>query len=291
MRFKIYLVFIFFLLSLIVFQTIFRNSNEAKYNIIAKQNNYLVYYDKVSDLNINNLSEYDLVILEPSNISADHLFRLKNTNVIPYGYQSIFEVELYNKEKISLLNEDDYLYIDGVKQFNEKYQCYYGNIKSENYKKVLLNSIEENVLQKGFQGVFFDTLDDMEHFIQEPYREELYLGYIEFFKILKSKYPELSIIQNRAFDLYNFGSAKYLDGLMFEDLKYEKLEEYDEYNKLIDRVISTSEKYNVVVLALSHEDALENYELAKKLNWLYHFNSLENNYMKFEKKIYDIHIK
>lgn len=282
MRFRMIIFLIAFLLLLVIFQFRFIKLDKTQDNIIAKQNNYLVFYGQVSESNIENLFKYDLTILEPSNINPEHLKILENKNIISYGYQSIFEVELYNTEKINQLNEDDYLYINGVKQFNEKYQCYYGDIKSENYKDVLLDSVEKNIIEKGFQGVFFDTLDDIEHFIDEPFREELYLGYVEFFKMLKLKYPKLSIIQNRAFDLYSFGSAEYLDGLMFEDLNYENLEKYQDYNELIEKIIDTSEKHNVVVLALSHKNALENYELAKKLNWLYHFNTIDNNYMKLE---------
>ena len=139
--------------------------------------------------------------------------------------------------------------------------------------------------------MFFDTLDDIEHLIEERFRDDLYIEYIEFFKLLKSKYPKLSIIQNRAFDLYNLGSAKYLDGLMFEDMEHEKVLTSEYYMNLVERISKTAADNNVVILAISHDDALNNYKLAKELNWLYYFTSPGNNYLKFEDARYNIILK
>ncbi len=289
MRFGIFIILIIFLLSFAFVQIKF--SKPANDNIISNQKNYVVFYNKVNNENIKTISKYDMAIIEPTNITSEQLNILKESNTISFAYQSIFEVEPYHKKKVSLLKEEDYLYINGVKQFNEEYQNFYGDIKSTNYQNVLLDSIDKNVVQKGFEGVFFDTLDNIQHYIDEPFREELYLGYISFFKKVRSKYPNLSIIQNRAFDFYNFGSAEFLDGLMYEDLKYETLENSKYYNELIDELIDTSEKHNVIILALSHDNPLKNYQLAKELNWLYHFNPPDNNYMKLETTIYDIKIK
>ena len=291
MRMKISVLIIFTLMLLSAFVVSFKKPIKIKNNIIRQQKNYLVYYNKVTDENINNISKYDMAILEPRNITSEQIKKIKKSNTRTYGYQSIFEVESSQKEMISLLNDEDYLYINGVKQFNEKYKCYYGDIRSQNYKDALFASIENNVIKEGFNGVFFDTLDDIEHHIDETIREELYLEYINFFNLLKSKYPKLSIIQNRAFLLFSFGSAEYLDGLMYEDLKYEELQNSDYYNELFDNLIDISTKYNVVILSLSHVNAEENYQLAKDLNWLYYFSPPENNYMKLENTIYNIEIK
>lgn len=286
-----FFILIFFSLIALTQLNKYYKQNQFADNIISQQKNYLVYYSQVTDSNINNIINYDMAILEPMHINSEQLLLLKNFGTISYAYQSIFEVELYNKEKISLLKEEDYLYINGIKQFNEEYKCYYGDIRSPNYKSVLLNSIEKNVLEKGFDGVFFDTLDDLEYYIDESVREELYKEYISFFKLLKSKYPELSIIQNRAFDLYDIGTATYLDGLMYEDFKYEKFETSEYYNDLVNKLSETSMNTNGVILALSHENPIENFELAKELNWLYYFSPPDNNYLKFEDNIYNVDLK
>ncbi|MGB5824636.1 MAG: endo alpha-1,4 polygalactosaminidase, partial [Proteocatella sp.] len=203
MRFKILIVLLASLLSLSAFLSNCNKENDYKGNIILKQRNYIIYYNKINDENIHNIYYYDMAIIEPTNVTSKQLRVLNKYNTLTYGYQSIFQVEPYNREKVDSLNENDYLYINGVKKLNEEYQCYYGDIRSDNYKNVLLSSIEKNIIQKGFDGVFFDTLEDIEHLIDKPFREDLYAGYIEFFKLLKTKYPKLSIIQNRAFDLYN----------------------------------------------------------------------------------------
>nr|WP_300002530.1 endo alpha-1,4 polygalactosaminidase [Tissierella sp.] len=290
MRFKVALVLLLSLFLVVLMPSQCSRERE-KNNVILKQTNYLVYYNEINSGNLNKISQYDMAIIEPANVTSEQLSEIKESDTLTYGYQSIFEVENYNTEKIKLLNEDDYLYLDGVKQFNEKYQCFYGDIRSSNYRNVLLTSIEKNVIEKGFDGVFFDTLDDIEHLIDERFREELYIEYIEFFQLLKRKYPKLSIIQNRAFDLYGLGSAKYLDGLMFEDMEHEKILTSEYYINLVERLTKTAHDNKVVILAIAHHDALENYELAKNLNWLYYFTTPSNNYLKFEKSSYKIILK
>lgn len=260
------------LLILLIGLVIFLRLISFNKNILSKQKNYIITYDGITDSDIRSMAAYDMAILEPLNVTTKQIASLKKENTITYGYQSIFEVERYNHEKISLLEDEDYLYIDEVKQFNQYYQCYYGDIRSPHYREVLLDSIEKNVIEKGFNGVFFDTLDDIEYFIEKPVKTELFMGYIEFFKLLNTKYPNLSIIQNRAFKLYTLGSAAYVDGLMYEDLKYQVLESsqtYEYYNNLIQKLSKTAEENNGVILALSYEELEKNHELAKKLGWLW----------------------
>ena len=280
---------VFFLLFLSYL--IIKSQNPYKDNIIARQKNYIVYYNKVEDSSIDTLSKYDLAILEPDNISPERLAFLNEKGSLTFGYKSLFEVESYKKELTNRLNEEDYLHIDGVKQYNQEYKHYFGDIRSENYRKVILEDIEKDLVKKGFKGVFFDTLDDIEHQIDRPLREELYEGYIDFFKLLKKKYPDLSIIQNRAFHFYEFGSSELIDGLMYEDLKYQDIEGQEFYENLVKRLSKIGIENSVVILALSHEDPLENYKLAEELNWLYHFNTIDNNYLKLEDDVFNIDIE
>ncbi|MGB5823539.1 MAG: hypothetical protein WBH44_05660, partial [Proteocatella sp.] len=84
---------------------------------------------------------------------------------------------------------------------------------------------------------------------------------------------------------------EYLDGLMYEDLTYKEVETLKYYKNLVDRIAKTAADHEVIILAVSHEDALKNYELAQELNWLYYVSIPGNNYLNFDDHMYNINLK
>ena len=130
-----------------------------------------------------------------------------------------------------------------------------------------------------------DTLDDIETLRDSHAVKDQIEGYIAFFKELKSKYPDLSIIQNRGFSLFEQGSSVYTDALLFEDLNFQKADTNEYYKNLVHRLSSIAAKSNCRIMAISHNDRQENHIFCKKLNWLYYHCPYDNNYMKFETEI------
>jgi len=247
--------------------------------------NFVVYYSILSPEDVSAISAYDLAIIHPFGASDDVLSRLKASGTLIYAYVSAVEIEKYDNFKNSLMIEDAYLYDNGEKFFKSEFGCYGGDIISKSYQEILLRIIKDRIIDKGYSGVFFDTLDDIESLHNRAEIKAQTQGYIAFFKELKRKYPQLSIIQNRGFSLFEQGSSVYTDALLFEDLNFQESDTKDYYKNLVDKLSSIASKSNCRIMAVSHNNRQENHRFCKKLKWLYYYCPNDNNYMKLETDI------
>ena len=247
--------------------------------------NFVVYYSIISPEDVPRISSYDLAVIHPFGATDDIISQLKASGTLLYAYVSAVEIEKYDDLKNSLMLEDAYLYDNGEKFFKSEFDCYGGDILSKSYQDILQNIIKDRIIDKGYSGVFFDTLDDIETLRDSHAVKDQIEGYIAFFKELKSKYPDLSIIQNRGFSLFEQGSSVYTDALLFEDLNFQKADTNEYYKNLVHRLSSIAAKSNCRIMAISHNDRQENHIFCKKLNWLYYHCPYDNNYMTFETEI------
>lgn len=247
--------------------------------------NFIVYYGVVSPKDVPRISVYDLAIIHPFGATDDVLSQLRSSGTLLYAYVSAVEIEKYDDFKNSLMIDDAYLYDKGEKFFKHEFGCYGGDILSKSYQNILLRIIKERIIDKGYSGVFFDTLDDIESMQDHDSAKAQSKGYIIFFKKLKKRYPELSIIQNRGFSLFEQGSSVYIDALLFEDLNFQEANTKEYYKNLVNNLSSIAAKSNCRIMAVSHNHRNENYAFCKDLNWLYYYCPIDNNYMRFETEI------
>lgn len=260
-------------------------SDTSKANPIKAAKNFVVFYSVITSENISRIQAYDLAIINVSGVTNRILNRLKASDTLLYPYVSAVSVEKSDILKTSLMGEEDYLHINGEKVYNTQFDCNYGDILSENYQRILMRIVKERVVDKGLKGVFIDTLDDIEYLMDQDVKQAQIEGYIDFFRLLKKEFPELSIIQNRGFSLYTQGSFNYVDGLMYEDLKVGNESAYEHTQDTIDSIISASKDTDNVILAISHENRMKNYEFCLEQKWLYYYSSYTNNYLHFEDSI------
>ncbi len=263
----------------------FFESDTSKTNPIKGAKNFVVFYSVINSENISRIQAYDLAIINVSGVTNRILNRLKASDTLLYSYVSAVSVEKNDILKTSLMGEEDYLYIDGEKVYNAQFDCNYGDILSENYQRILLRIVKERVVDKGLKGVFIDTLDDIEYLTDQDVKKAQFEGYMDFFGILKKEFPELSIIQNRGFSFYAQGSFKYVDGLIYEDLKIGNESAFEHTQDTIDSIVSTAKDTDNVILAISHENRMKNYEFCMEQKWLYYYSSYTNNYLHFEDSI------
>lgn len=263
-------------------------------NKIANYESYMLSYYHLGRTNVSNLKRYDMVILEPRNAneSPDHLETLRNSGTDIYAYQSIMGLD--NPSIKNRLNSEDYITINGERPTHKYFKYEFGDIRSENYRNVLLDVLFEDVLSKGYDGVFFDTLDDVNRDVfrenrnpetGQRIRKELIEGYVEFLKLAKEKYPGLSIIQNRGFEVYQAGGAKYVDAIVFENFRHEDFSD-GKLDWLVNGLQGSADDSNSIILALSYENPDVNYELAKKYNWIYTYYNSGNDRLRTQEKIY-----
>ena len=250
-------------------------------NSIKKINNYIIYYGSDFKGVMEKLKTYDLVIINPLEEGADSALKeLHNANIKVYGYFSAIEIPDYDKEYLKKISKDEKLNINN-KYINHWESNLLGDISNIYFREEIINLIEKRIVNK-YDGVFIDTVDDLdclddilrENYIEvnniEKIKKEQQEGCINFFKELKSKFNNISIIQNRGFDILNKGSSEYVDAILYEDIRKSDDEEFYKYVKNI--LDDFTKKKNGVVMALPNDKKyyLESKRIAKENNWLYY---------------------
>ncbi|WP_017981097.1 endo alpha-1,4 polygalactosaminidase [Methanocaldococcus villosus] len=261
--------FLLTFLFLILFCGCLNNTKIAddKPNINNKLNinNFWVYYG--SD-NIEKLSKYDLVIIEPYNYKKEDIQKLKllNPNIKVIAYLSIGEVSKdrpYFKECQKIIIGK-----------NQNWNSYYINISSPIWQKIILNEVKK-FKNMGFDGVFLDTVDSA---IYTNQKNEV----IELIKKIREENPDIIIIQNRGFEIIE-KTAPYIDGVLFEDFTthydfknkkayYWEGSDLNWINAQSERLKNLKEKYHLVILTLDYVNDIEMtkkcIEHAKKYNFI-----------------------
>ncbi len=255
---------------------------------LSSVEDFVVYYGDVTTSNIPKISVYDLAVLEPTAVSAGEMSQLKSASTLLFGYYSVHEVERYDTQKISLMYDSDYLSVNGTKVYNSEYNCYNGDIRSTHFQDISLQIIKERIVDKGYNGVFLDTLDDIEAITDPVLKEALLVAYLTFLERINQTFPGLLIIQNRSFNLYLRGSSKSVDAIVYEGFNHLKFETSQYYRNLASQLSNVAQRDMDVVMAISHDDAQANYDLCKTYKWLFNYCPTSNNYLQLESTRYSI---
>jgi uncharacterized protein (TIGR01370 family) len=231
-------IFLYLLPSLLG-ATFFANS--------MKRSGVFVCYGKLKPESIKG---YSYVILEskyylPSDI---RVIKSKNDNV--FAYMSLGEVNVnanhYKELKYNILGK------------NNIWNSYYLDLKLEKTKEILLEIID-TTLAKGYDGLFFDNIDNFtSHGPQKNQKTEL----VNLLKIIKEKYPNKMFIQNSGLELIP-ETATYISALAVEsvasnytykDMNYQLRNDKGFDNYMIQLQVIT-ENYKIPIILIEYADS------------------------------------
>lgn len=212
----------------------------------VKKNTVLVCYGK---LKAETIKGYSYVILESKHYTAKEIKTIKLQNEKVFAYISLGEVNANAPHYKSLKN-----YTLGK---NEIWNSYYLDLKSEKTETVLMNIIERT-LAKGYDGMFFDNIDNYTVFgPQKEQRKAL----VTLLRNIKEKYPKSLFIQNAALDLVP-ETASYIDGVaiesvashyIFKQKKY-ALRDSKQFEDTMARLKMVNTTYKVPVILIEYAD-------------------------------------
>ncbi len=152
---------------------------------------------------IRNLASHlDLIILQTRFLDLKFDEEISKKTLVA-GYVSVLE---FDGEKSDL---EKYGLKKAVLGKNGNWGSYIMDINDLNYQNYVLKQVQA-VFDTGAQGVFLDTIDDVENYPQ------LKPGTIKFLKALHEKYPDKFFIMNRGFDVLD-SVADDIQGILFED--------------------------------------------------------------------------
>ncbi len=170
---------------------------------------WLVFYG--NELSPRMLMQVDLAILEPDNITPS---KTGNKKTIFFGYLSLGEVN-DSRGYWPEIAESDF-----VVAANPHWQgAWQVDIRSQKWQKLLLEKVIPKILEKGYQGLFLDSVD-MAMYLEAKDPEKFSgsrKAMIDFFRLLHKKFPNLLLVPNNAIELLeDYGDIIY--GVVVEDL-------------------------------------------------------------------------
>ncbi|RSK28320.1 glycosyl hydrolase [Bacillus sp. HMF5848] len=180
---------------------------------------YKVYYDEPTKRVIKQMNRYDVVIVEPLYYTKELVDEIQSQGVKLYAYVSVMESDSWNNNRMSKIEETDYFYKNGEKVHFEKWDSYLMDLSSEHYQDVLFNEVNEQVIEKGFTGIFFDTagdIDDQFYYTDQIEYVKQAESYVQLLERVTEQFEDVSIIQNWGIHLFREYSHQYVDAIMWE---------------------------------------------------------------------------
>lgn len=205
--------------------------------------NYTVYYGTGR---VEDLARYDLAIVQPDTLTTEELADLKSRGTLVIAYLSVGEAEPQRE-----------WYTDGRVDpawelgTNENWGSRFIDASQVGWQDLMIELMGESI-EKGYDGVFLDTLDTVDVF------SETTEGMITLVRRLREAYPEAILVQNRGFTVLD-ETLESIDGLMFESLTTS----YDFGNQqyisadngfLASELSTLSDETGLVILALDYAE-------------------------------------
>lgn len=175
------------------------------FSLFAEERPWVVFYGDQAP--ITAFDPYHLVVLEPS--SEIEVKALRERNKFLLGYLSLGEIEKYRPyfekmEGAGVIGKENPIWKGS----------FFADLKNPKWKKEVVEELIPAILQKGYQGIFIDTLDNA----LTTQKEEA----IDLLKFIRMHYPEIPIMVNRAYSIVE-AAGDQIDMLLAEDF----LTEYD----------------------------------------------------------------
>ncbi|SIS45300.1 endo alpha-1,4 polygalactosaminidase [Salimicrobium flavidum] len=252
MKNKIRLLLILLVSSLFVL-TIHSSAKEE--SLLRDVYDYKIYYDPPTQELLSKMTNYDMVIIEPVYYTKADIQSLKDSGTGVYGYINTMEADTWNTSLFEQLNEDDFFHRNGERVHYSEWDSYLTDITSSHYQQVLADEVEKQIIDKGLDGAFLDTVGniDNEHYRDADVLNNQRQGLVSWLMLLQEEHPDLSFIQNWGFDTLAEATAPYVDGIMWEGFHLSSII-YDEWaNNQVYKLRSIREEHGVEVFTVSFE--------------------------------------
>lgn len=245
------------------------------------KNDVLVCYGK---LNPNHIKGYKYVILESEQYSEAEVNLIKQHNELVLCYISLGEVNEHSKS----FSEFKHL----VSDKNTTWNSYYLNITTDATRTVLKKIISKQ-LEKGFDGLFLDNIDNYGSYGQQSDQRSDLITFLDELRIL---YPAHFFMQNAGMELIDATYNK-INAVAFEsvasDYRFKtqtyQVREFRNYKAYLNKIKLLHKNYKLPIILIEYAD---DYSLFKKIEsrikptkWSYFIGKIElQNVTKYSKK-------
>lgn len=256
---------------------IYGNSNYVQpikhYGPFQHIQSFMVFYGWSSPEIMKKLKKHDLVVIAPHAFKKEEIRSLQESGTIVLGYVSLIQLENWNEQLKKDVKESDYYKRNGEKLQVKSYNTYIMDLRESHYRNILLNKIENEIVNKELNGVFFDTVDDIDYYFedQQDVQNAYRVAYINLLADIRKKYPKLSTLQNRGFDTFKMSTRNKVDGFLWESFDMEKIQKSKWSKKWLSYLKEQHDEETVRVFTITPNQ--ESAEYSKK----YGFTSYVRN--------------
>ncbi len=238
--------------------------------------NYQVYYGHPNETIIKDMQNYDLVIIEPLHYTKAQVEQIKLRGTKVLGYISVMEVATWNTGLMSKLQSGDFFTRNGQRVHYPEWDSYLTNIASTHFQGLLLTEIQNQVVAKGIDGVFMDTVGDIdnEHLNNPTVLKQQRDGLVNFLKEARARYGNIAMVQNWGFDTLETSTATYVDGIMWESFNADTIKSDAWSQNMIKKLQAVDAKHSVKTLTISTRQSAESHKLAKDSGFI-HFHEAD----------------
>ncbi|MET3682899.1 hypothetical protein ABID56_000989 [Alkalibacillus flavidus] len=275
MKNKINLLIVLFITSALFFAVHLSAKEESPLKNVY---DYKIYYDPPTPELLEKMTHYDMVIIEPVYYTESEIQTLKESDTIVYGYINTMEADTWNKTFFNQLNDNDFFYRNGERIYYSEWNSYLTDITSSHYQQLLADEVEKQIVDKGIDGAFLDTVGniDNEHHQNPSVLKSQREGLVTWMTSITNKHPDLSLIQNWGFDTLSKSTAPYIDGIMWEGFHFSSIIYNEWVHDQIYKLREIRNQHGVEVFTVSHEEPKKSAEFSEANRFKHYHN--QSNY-------------
>ncbi len=246
---------------------------------LADVNKYKYFLDKGNEAIGNKMKEKDLVIIEPITMQVKYITEAQDSGTLVYGYINSMEADQWNEDLYAKFEEEDFYKDDkGNRMYFEQWNSYMMDMSSPHYQQVLVEEIEKQVVFNGLDGVFLDTVGNIDAYLPKAEQEKQNIAMEQFMKEVKSQFKGLSIAQNWGFNTLTHFTAPYIDFVMWEDFSYDVVGEDQWALDKMEELKKLRSEFGIQVMTVGFTDDHRSKQLAHENKFKYVFNEAGSYY-------------
>lgn len=236
------------------------------------------YLDRGNDAIADKMAELDVVIIEPLEMEQKYIDHAQQAGTIILGYVNAMEADRWNLRLYKQLEPNDFYYQkNGERLYFKEWDSYETDITSAHYQDILLKEIEEQITSRGLDGVFFDTVGNIESFLPKDEQQAQQEAITQLMKRVKLAYPNLKIAQNWGFETLRDYTAPYVDYVLWENFSASIIN--DKWSKeMIHALEEVRQKHGTQVLTISFKDEEESAAIAKQHQFAHYYHPFGSYY-------------
>lgn len=201
----------------------------------------------------NELSIFERVVVEPSNVSANELKRLQQHGSEVYAYVSIGEARREKTWFYDVAHEWE------IGQ-NEAWNSAVMDLSNKKWKNFIIEHLVAGLTEKSYSGIFLDTLDSFHLVAKTPQQiKQQKQGLIQIIQELHQRFPKLKLLLNRGFDVID-DVHSIVDGVVVESLfqtwdgstaTYKPVPDIDQ-NWLLEKLKAMKQAYHLPIYVIDY---------------------------------------